>query len=94
MVNADDFAYGIERNLDPVNASPYAYLLGFVLKGASDFSAGTTKDFSTVGVNVVDAKTIPVDLPLDSCLQCANRRSMGRPTAAQVVSRGRLRRRR
>ena len=58
MVNADDFAYGIQRNLDPVNASPYAYLLGFVLKGASDFSAGTTKDFSTVGVNVVDAKTI------------------------------------
>ena len=58
MVNADDFAYGIQRNLDPVNASPYAYLLGFVLKGASDFSAGTTKDFSTVGVKVVDPKTI------------------------------------
>ncbi len=35
MVTAGDFAYGIQRNLDPANASPYAYLLGFVLKGAN-----------------------------------------------------------
>ena len=31
MVNANDFAYGIQRHLMPVTASPYAYLLGFVL---------------------------------------------------------------
>ena len=58
MVTANDFAYGIQRNLDPVNASPYAYLLGFVLKGASEFSAGTQKDFASVGVKVVDDKTL------------------------------------
>jgi oligopeptide transport system substrate-binding protein len=58
IVNANDFAYGIRRNLDPVNASPYAYLLGFVLKGASDFNNGVTDDFSTVGVNVVDDATL------------------------------------
>jgi len=58
MVNANDFAYGIMRNQLPANASPYAYLLGFVLKGASDFSNGETDDFSTVGVKVVDDQTL------------------------------------
>jgi oligopeptide transport system substrate-binding protein len=58
IVNANDFAYGIQRNLDPANASPYAYLLGFVLQGASDFNNGATDDFSTVGVNVVDDTTL------------------------------------
>jgi len=58
MVTADDIAYGIYRNQFPDNASPYAYLLGFVLKGASDFNNKKTTDFSTVGVKVVDAKTL------------------------------------
>ncbi len=58
MVTAGDFAYGIQRNLDPVNASPYAYLLASVLKGAADFNNGVTTDFATVGVNVVDDATI------------------------------------
>jgi oligopeptide transport system substrate-binding protein len=58
MVTANDFAYGIQRNLDPVNASPYAYLLAFVLKGAADFNNGVTTDFATVGVNVVDDWTL------------------------------------
>ncbi len=58
IVNAHDFAYGIYRNQLPANASPYAYLLGFVLKGASDFSSGKTDDFSTVGVKVIDDFTL------------------------------------
>ncbi len=58
MVTANDFAYGINRNLDPKNASPYGYLLGMVLKGASDFNNGVTTDFATVGVKVVDDKTL------------------------------------
>jgi oligopeptide transport system substrate-binding protein len=58
IVNANDFAYGIMRNLDPKNASPYAYLLGMVLKGAADFNNGVTTDFATVGVEVVDDATI------------------------------------
>jgi oligopeptide transport system substrate-binding protein len=57
-VVAGDFAYGIMRNLDPKNASPYGYLLGMVLKGAADFNNGTTTDFATVGVQVVDDATI------------------------------------
>ena len=58
IVNATDFAYGIYRNLLPASASPYAYLLGFVLKGASEFNNGTTDDFSTVGVKVIDDQTL------------------------------------
>jgi oligopeptide transport system substrate-binding protein len=58
IVNANDFAYGVFRNLDPVNASPYAYLLGMVLKGAADFNNGVTTDFATVGVEVVNDTTL------------------------------------
>jgi oligopeptide transport system substrate-binding protein len=58
MVTAKDFAYGIQRNLDPKNASPYGYLLAFVLKGAADFNNGKTTDFATVGVEVVDDATL------------------------------------
>jgi len=58
MVNANDFAYGIQRHLLPATASPYAYLLSFVLKGAADFNNGKTTDFSTVGVTVVDDYTL------------------------------------
>jgi len=58
MVTASDFAYGIQRNLDPANASPYGYLLGLAMKGAADYNNGVTDDFSTVGVNVVDDATL------------------------------------
>jgi oligopeptide transport system substrate-binding protein len=57
-VTANDFVYGIQRNLDPKNASPYGYLLGFVLKGANDFNGGKSTDFSTVGVKAVDDATL------------------------------------
>ena len=58
LVTAHDFAYGIERHLKPETASPYAYLLGFVLQGASAFNNGETDDFSTVGVKAVDDFTV------------------------------------
>lgn len=61
FVTAQDFAYGIERNQNPANASPYAYLLGYVLKGAAEYNAGDTDDFSTVGVEVVDDYTITLN---------------------------------
>jgi oligopeptide transport system substrate-binding protein len=58
MLTAQDFAYGIQRTLMPATASPYAYVLDFVLAGASDYNNGVTEDFSTVGVKVVDAATL------------------------------------
>ena len=58
LVTAHDYVYGIYRNQLPANASPYAYLLGFVLKGASAFNNGETEDFSTVGVKAIDDFTL------------------------------------
>jgi oligopeptide transport system substrate-binding protein len=58
LVTASDFVYGIERHLKPETASPYAYLLGFVLQGASAFNNGETDDFATVGVKAVDDFTL------------------------------------
>ncbi len=90
-VVASDFAYGIMRNLDPKNASPYGYLLGMVLKGAADFNNGVTTDFATVGVKVVDDATIELTFLAPGCLQRPDLRPVGCPSAAQVGHRRRLR---
>lgn len=86
MVTAGDFAYGIERNLNPTNASPYAYVWGFVLKGAADYNNGVTDDFSTVGVEVVDDATIKLHFisPAAYNTQIAGM-WIGRPQPAWII---------
>ncbi len=58
MVTADDYVYGAMRTLEPANASPYAYVLAFVLAGAQEYNDGTSTDFSTVGIKAVDPNTL------------------------------------
>jgi oligopeptide transport system substrate-binding protein len=58
VVTAKDFEYGIIRALKPETASPYAYVLAFVVQGADDFNAGKTKDVSTLGVKALDDTTL------------------------------------
>jgi oligopeptide transport system substrate-binding protein len=86
MVNANDFAYGIERNLNPANGSPYAYVWGFVLKGADDYNTGASTDFTTVGVTVVDDYTIALDYiaPASYNVQIAGM-WIGRPQPKWVI---------
>ncbi|MEP5937482.1 MAG: peptide ABC transporter substrate-binding protein [Erythrobacter sp.] len=60
-VLASDFAYSWERILTPMLGSEYAPML-YVIKGAQAFHAGETEDFSTVGVNAIDDKTLEVTL--------------------------------
>lgn len=60
-VTAGDFAYAFQRILSPNLASEYASLL-HCLRGAADFNTGKSKDFSTVGVRVVDARTLALTL--------------------------------
>jgi oligopeptide transport system substrate-binding protein len=86
MVTATDFAYGIERNLNPVNASPYAYLWGFVLKGAADYNNGVTSDLSAVGLAVVDDFTIELTFlqPVAYNVQIAGM-WIGRPQPKWVI---------
>lgn len=86
IVTAQDFAYGIQRNLNPANASPYAYVWGFVLQGADDYSMGVTDDFSTVGVNVLDDHTLELTYlaPAAYNVQIAGM-SIGRPQPRWVI---------
>jgi len=86
MVNANDFAYGIERNLNPANGSPYAYVWGFVLKGADDYNTGASTDFTTVGVTVIDDYTIALDYiaPASYNVQIAGM-WIGRPQPKWVI---------
>ncbi|MEO8617043.1 MAG: peptide ABC transporter substrate-binding protein [Luteolibacter sp.] len=60
-VTARDFAFSYERILTPELGAKYAEMLYF-LKGAEDFNKGLTKDFSTVGVEVVDDETLRLTL--------------------------------
>ena len=54
MVKAQDFEYGLLRTLKPETASPYAFVLSFVLEGAEAYNTGTITDTATVGVKALD----------------------------------------
>jgi oligopeptide transport system substrate-binding protein len=58
LVKAQDFVYGALRTLAPATASPYAYVLSFVLKGGADFNATEGVDPTTVGIRAVDDFTL------------------------------------
>jgi oligopeptide transport system substrate-binding protein len=60
-VTAQDFAASWERALRPETGADYATLM-FVIKGARDFAEERVRDFSAVGVRVVDDKTLRVEL--------------------------------
>jgi oligopeptide transport system substrate-binding protein len=60
LVTARDFEYGILRTLEPDPASPYAYVLGFVVQGADELASGAITDTSKVGVQALDDWTLQV----------------------------------
>jgi len=60
-LTAGDFAASWERTLNPLTTSPYSELL-FSIAGAEAYARGQSKDFSTVGVRVIDARTLGVRL--------------------------------
>ena len=62
-VTADDFAFGIERALDPKTKSPFANRL-MCIKGAKEFNGGKA-DVSALGVTVVNKKTLTIELAFD-----------------------------
>jgi oligopeptide transport system substrate-binding protein len=57
-VKAQDFAYGVLRTLKPETASPYAYVLSFVIAGAEAFNTGAVTNTATVGVKALDDTTL------------------------------------
>ncbi|MCM3784442.1 peptide ABC transporter substrate-binding protein [Neobacillus mesonae] len=62
-VTANDFVFAWKRVLDPAStpAPPYAYQL-YYIKNAEQFNSGEITDFSQVGVEAVDEKTLKVTL--------------------------------
>jgi oligopeptide transport system substrate-binding protein len=60
LVTAKDFEYGILRALKPETASPYAYVLAFVVEGADKFNSGEITDTAKVGVKALDDWTLEV----------------------------------
>jgi len=60
-MSAEDYVGSWKRALDPKTASQSAYKL-LILKGAEDFHAGKTQDFSTVGVKATSPNTLVVRL--------------------------------
>ncbi len=60
-LRAGDFLYSWKRILKPETAGSYAYFL-FDIKNARKFNSGEIKDFSKVGVKVLDERTLTVTL--------------------------------
>ncbi len=61
LVTAHDYAFAYQRILEPAFAAKYAEMLYF-LKGADRFNKGETRDFSEVGVEVIDDFTLRLTL--------------------------------
>jgi oligopeptide transport system substrate-binding protein len=60
LVTAQDFEYSILRALNPKTASPYAYVLAFVIDGADQYNSGEITDTARVGVKSLDTRTLQV----------------------------------
>ncbi len=60
-VTAGDFAFSFQRLLAPSFGATYSYML-WPIKNAERFNKGTVKDFSAVGVEAVDDRTLRLRL--------------------------------
>lgn len=60
-VTANDFYYGIRRAIEPATASEYAYMT-YYIKNAEAYNNGEVKDFSKVGLKVIDDYTLELIL--------------------------------
>ncbi len=73
-VTAQDFAYSIQRTLDPATASPYQYVLMPWILGGTEFgTSDPSADAATrqalidaLGIKVVDDQTLQITLPTAS----------------------------
>ncbi len=60
-VRAEDFDYSFRRALDPNTAAQYAYQL-YPIAGAEEFNGGKIRDWTKVGVKVIDPLTLAITL--------------------------------
>jgi oligopeptide transport system substrate-binding protein len=60
-VTASDFVYSAQRILSPALGSTYRYCYDIV-RGAKEYNAAPTLDFSRVGIRALDAHTLQIEL--------------------------------
>jgi len=60
-LKADDFVYAMRRAVDPVTASPYAYMLEPIVN-AKEITAGTQADLTALAVKALDDYTLEIKL--------------------------------
>jgi len=60
-VTAHDFVFSARRILSPALGSPFRYYYDDV-RGAKEYSAAATPDFSTVGIHALDDRTLRIEL--------------------------------
>ncbi len=60
-VTAADFVASFERILNPGLGSKYAYML-YVMQGAEEYNTGKLKDFTKVGAQAIDDRTLEITL--------------------------------
>ena len=60
-LTAADFVFSFQRILTPALGAPYSYML-WVIRNAEAFNKGQLADFSAVGVEAVDARTLRLRL--------------------------------
>ncbi|WIO73047.1 peptide ABC transporter substrate-binding protein [Porticoccaceae bacterium LTM1] len=60
-LTADDFAWSLWRAMHPKLGNQYSYMY-YPIKNAQEFSEGTIKDFSEVGVSATDGNTLVIEL--------------------------------
>jgi oligopeptide transport system substrate-binding protein len=60
-VTAQDFVFSARRTLTPALGSPYPFYY-FVVRGAEDFAASRTQDFTAVGIRALDDRTLRIEL--------------------------------
>lgn len=60
-LTAEDFVYSFRRVVDPATASSYAYIF-FPVRNAEEIVQGKIKDLSRLGVEVIDPRTLRIQL--------------------------------
>jgi len=90
-VTAEDFVFSYQRMLSPNLAAQYAYML-YAIDGARAFHAGETTDFSTVGVEAIDERTLRVRLaqPVPHFLALLNHSSWYPVHPGTILRHGRI----
>lgn len=90
-LTAEDYHWSWKRSLDPKMGNEYAYML-FAIKNAEPYGTGKIRDFSQVGVRVIDTHTLEVELenPTPYFLQLLDHHSLYAVPKQSILAHGEM----